>query len=61
MAEFDITRIPRYGSKSSYAHFDHRVSFAEAQTKILDSEYVSDHAFYPLISNEIITVRYRGG
>lgn len=61
MAEFDITRIPRYSSKSSYAHFDHRVSFAEAQTKILDSEYVSHHAFYPLISNEIITVRYRGG
>ena len=29
--------------------------------KILDSEYVSNHAFYPLISNEIITVRYRGG
>ena len=61
MAEFDITRIPRYSSKSSYAHFDHRVSFAEAQTKILDSEYVSHHAFYPLISNEIIAVRYRGG
>lgn len=61
MAEFDITRIPRYSSKSSYAHFDHRVSFAEAQTKILDSEYVALHAFYPLISNEIITVRYRGG
>lgn len=61
MAEFDITRIPRYSSKSSYAHFDHRVSFAEAQTKILDPEYVSHHAFYPLISNEIITVRFRGG
>ena len=61
MAEFDITRIPRYSSKSSYAHFDHRVSFVEAQTKILDSEYVSHHAFYPLISNEIIAVRYRGG
>lgn len=61
MAEFDITRIPRYSSKSSYAHFDHRVSFAEAQTKILNPEYVSLHAFYPLISNEIITVRYRGG
>lgn len=61
MAEFDITRIPRYSSKSSYAHFDHRVSFAEAQTTILDSEYVSHHAFYPLISNEIIAVRYRGG
>ena len=61
MTEFEITRIPRYSSKSSYAHFDHRVSFAEAQAKILDSEYVSHHAFYPLISNEIITVRYRGG
>lgn len=61
MVEFDITRIPRYSSKSSYAHFDHRVSFAEVQAKILDSEYVSNHAFYPLISNEIITVRYRGG
>ena len=61
LAELDITRIPRYSSKSSYAHFDHRVSFAEAHTKILDSEYVSDHAFYPLISNEIITIRYRGG
>lgn len=61
MTEFEITRIPRYGSKGSYAHFDHRVSFAEAQTKILDPGYVSHHAFYPLISNEIITVRYRGG
>ena len=61
MTEFEITRIPRYGSKSSYAHFDHRVSFAEAQAKILDPEYVSHHAFYPLISNEIISVRYRGG
>lgn len=61
MAEFDITRIPRYSSKSSYSHFDHRISFAEAQAKILNPEYVSHHAFYPLISNEIITVRYRGG
>ena len=61
MTEFEITRIPRYSSKSSYAHFDHRVSFAEAQAKILDSECVSHHAFYPLISNQIITVRYRGG
>lgn len=61
MTEFDITRIPRYSSKSSYAHFDHRASFAEVQAKILDSEYVSHHAFYPLISNEIISVRYRGG
>lgn len=61
MAEFDIARIPRYSSKSSYAHFDHRASFAEVQAKILDSGYVSHHAFYPLISNEIITVRYRGG
>ena len=49
MVEFDITRIPRYSSKSSYAHFDHRVSFAEVQAKILDSEYVSNHAFYPLL------------
>lgn len=61
MAEFDIARIPRYSSKSSYAHFDHRVSFAEVQAKILDPEYISHHAFYPLISNEIITVRYQGG
>lgn len=61
MTEFDITRIPRYGSKSSYAHFDHRVSFAEARGKILDPEYISHHASYPLISNEIVSVRYRGG
>ena len=61
MTELEITRSPRYGSKSSYAHFDHRVSFAEAQAKILDPGYVSHHAFYPLISNEIISVRYRGG
>lgn len=61
MTEFEITRIPRYGSKSSYAHFDHRVSFAEVQANILDPEYVTHHAFYPLISNEIISVRYRGG
>ena len=61
MTEFDIARIPRYSSKSSYAHFDHRVSFADVQDKILDPGYVSHHAFYPLISNEIIAVRYRGG
>ena len=61
LAEFDIARIPRYSSKSSYAHFDHRASFAEVQDKILDPGYVSHHAFYPLISNEIIAVRYRGG
>lgn len=61
MTEFDVSHIPRYSAKSSYAHFDHRVSFAEVESKILNPEYVSLHAFYPLISNEIISVRYRGG
>lgn len=57
----DLTRIPGYSSKKSYAHFDYRVSFKDVQEKVLDPKFVEQHGFYPLISNTLCHVRFRDG
>ena len=61
METLDLTCIPGYSCKKSYSHFDYRVSFKDVQEKVLDSNFVEHHGFYPLISNTLCHVRFQDG
>ena len=51
-------RVPDARKRKGYTHFDRRVTYREVQNKVEDPEFVKRHAFYPLISTQLIIPRY---
>ena len=61
MEDFDLSRIPGYATKKSYAHFDCRVAFRDVEARVCDVDFIRRHAFLPLIANTLCHVRFRDG
>lgn len=52
-------RIADADRKKGYAHFDDRVTYRQVECLVENPEFVTKHAFYPLISTSIISTKYR--
>lgn len=47
-------------SKRSYAHFDYRENFSTVNSNLTNSDWITNHGFYPFIHFEQKCVKYNG-